>query len=290
MAAQPRGGYPDVITRLAVNEVANQTVRTSQLGALRVDLADEQQSLDDVVAHLAHDEWLLATSSPGWSVSDQIGHLSYFDAAATSAIAEPERFRAGLDELYEGAATQGFDQYTLGAFRELSPPEQLNSWRRNRTTLLEAAASLHEGDRIAWYGPSMGAASFLTARLMETWAHGTDIVEALGTDRPATDRLRHIVRLGYMTRNWSYVVRGEEPPAGDVRLDLAGPAGVHWTWGDDGAVDIVRGPAEEFCLVVTQRRHLGDTSLATGDVGRHWLLRAQAFAGGPSNGPQARSS
>jgi uncharacterized protein (TIGR03084 family) len=125
---------------------------------------------------------------------------------------------------------------------------------------------------------------------METWAHGTDIVEALGTDRPATDRLRHIVRLGYMTRNWSYVVRGEEPPAGDVRLDLAGPAGVHWTWGDDGAVDIVRGPAEEFCLVVTQRRHLGDTSLATGDVGRHWLLRAQAFAGGPSNGPQARSS
>jgi hypothetical protein len=50
----------------------------------------------------------------------------------------------------------------------------------------------------------------------------------------------------------------------------------------------VRGPAEDFCLVVTQRRHLDDTSLVTGQLGRHWLLKAQAFAGGPSEGPRPK--
>jgi uncharacterized protein (TIGR03084 family) len=265
-------------------------MRTEQLDAVRSDLAEEQRALDDVVAHMSDDEWQLATSSPGWNVADQIGHLTYFDASATTAIASPDDFHAGLSELYEGTGAQGLDQYTLGRFRELSPREQLSSWRKSRRKLLDAADSLRESDRIPWYGPSMGAASFLTARLMETWAHGTDVVDALGADRPATNRLRHIARLGFMTRRWSYSVRGEEPPAGDVRLDLTSPTGDRWTFGDESAADTVRGSAEEFCLVVTQRRHVDDTSIETNELGRHWLLRAQAFAGGPSYGPQARSS
>ena len=290
MAPKPGGGYPDVSACVAVNEVVNETMRTEQLDAVRCDLAEEQRALDDVVAPMSDDEWQLATSSPGWNVADQIGHLTYFDASATTAIASPDDFHAGLSELYEGTGAQGLDQYTLGRFRELAPREQLSSWRKSRRNLMDAADSLRESDRIAWYGPSMGAASFLTARLMETWAHGTDVVDALGADRPATNRLRHIARLGFMTRRWSYTVGGEEPPAGDVRLDLTSPTGDRWTFGDESAADTVRGSAEEFCLVVTQRRHVDDTSIETSELGRHWLLRAQAFAGGPSYGPQARSS
>jgi uncharacterized protein (TIGR03084 family) len=136
----------------------------------------------------------------------------------------------------------------------------------------------------------MGAVSFLTARLMETWAHGTDVAEALGVTRQPTDRLRHIAQLGFMTRKWSYNVRGEELPAGTVRLDLTSPSNEQWSWGVPDADDCVSGSAEEFCLVVTQRRHVDDTSLTTGELGRDWLLKAQAFAGGPSEGPQVRSS
>ncbi len=272
-----------------MNEVVKDTTQSSQLDILRRDLADEQQSLDDVVSNISAAQWLLATPSPGWSVADQIGHLTYFDASATSAISDPKGFQAGVVELYEGATTMGIDQYTLGRFRDLPAPEQLNSWRHNRGTLLAAAQSLHDGDRIAWYGPSMGAASFLTARLMETWAHGTDVVDALRADRASTDRLRHIARLGFMTRNWSYAVRNEQPPAGDVFVELTGPAGESWTWGNENADDTVRGSAKEFCLVVTQRRHVDDTSLVTSDLGREWLLRAQAFAGAASDGPRATS-
>ncbi len=272
-----------------MNEVVNNATQLGQLDMLRRDLADEQQSLDDVVSNISAQQWLLATPSPGWNVADQIGHLTFFDASATSAINDPQRFQAGVVELYEGATTMGIDQYTLGHFRELAAREQLRSWRHNRKALLVAAQSLHDGDRIAWYGPSMGAASFLTARLMETWAHGTDVTDALGADRASTDRLRHIARLGFMTRTWSYDVRGEKLPAGDVSVALIGPAGESWTWGNENAADTVRGSAQEFCLVVTQRRHIDDTSLVTGDLGRDWLLRAQAFAGAASDGPQARS-
>jgi uncharacterized protein (TIGR03084 family) len=266
------------------------TDHASQLDVLREDLAKEQQSLDDALATIADEQWLLPTPSPGWSVADQIGHLCFFDGSAATAILHPEDFALHVQGLYEGVASQGFDEYTLKSFRDLAPVEQLNLWRREREALDSAATSLREGDRVAWYGPSMGAVSFLTARLMETWAHGTDVVDALGVPRPPTDRLRHIAQLGFMTRKWSYTVRGEELPAGLVRLDLTSPSNEHWLWGVADADDSVVGTAEEFCLVVTQRRHLDDTALKTSELGRHWLLRAQAFAGAPSQGPQARSS
>jgi uncharacterized protein (TIGR03084 family) len=273
-----------------VNDVLQPATNDTKLDGVRHDLADEQQALDDIVANITDEQFHLPTPSPGWSVADQIGHLTFFDGTGASAISDPEGFADRARALYEGAVAQGIDEYTLGAFRSLSPTEQLALWRRNRTTLLEASKSLHEGDRVAWYGPSMGAVSFLTARLMETWAHGIDVTDALGVKQSSTARLQHIARLGFMTRTWSYAVRGEDVPDGEVLVNLTSPSGEHWTWGDESVADTVRGSAHEFCLVVTQRRHLDDTSLKTGELGRHWLLRAQAFAGAASIGPPARSS
>jgi uncharacterized protein (TIGR03084 family) len=262
---------------------------SSELETLRRDLVAEQDSLDVVVARIADDEWLLATTSPGWCVADQIGHLTYFDASAATAILDPDVFRVSLDELVSGASTVGIDEFTLGPFRALSAAEQLATWRHARRTLAEAATKLGGETRVPWYGPSMSAKSFLSARLMESWAHGTDVADALHVERIATDRLRHVAQLGFITRKWSYQVRGEDPPQGDVRLELTGPSGSHWTWGRKDADDTVKGSAEEFCLVVTQRRHVDDTSLEAGELGSHWLERAQAFAGAASVGPEPRS-
>jgi uncharacterized protein (TIGR03084 family) len=255
------------------------------------DLLAEQEALDAVVAELSDDEWALPTPSPRWTVADQIGHLTYFDGTATLAITDPDAFRASLEALIGalGGDAEAGDEATLGEYRAMTPAELLGAWRENRRRLAEAAATLTDDARVVWYGPSMGAKSFLTARLMETWAHGQDIVDAVHGHRPATDRLRHIAQLGFITRGWSYTNRGEEVPAGTVRLELTSPSGETWTWGPDDADDTVRGPALDFCLVVTQRRHLDDTALETGELGRHWLLRAQAFAGGPTDGPPPRA-
>ncbi len=250
------------------------------------DLHAEQESLDAVVARLTDEQWGLPTPSPGWSVADQIGHLTYFDGAAATAIADPEAFRASVNQLM---AADDRDALTL--HRHLSSPELLAAWRANRRRLADVATGLGDDTRVAWYGPSMGAKSFLTARLMECWAHGQDVADALRVERAATDRLRHVARLGVLTRGWSYVNRGLAPPAGDVRVELTGPSGALWRYGAEDAVGVVVGPALDFCLVVTQRRHPDDTALqVTGDVARDWLERAQAFAGPPTDGPGPRSA
>jgi uncharacterized protein (TIGR03084 family) len=261
----------------------------STVAELRHDLVAEQNSLDEIVADLTNEQWHRSTASPGWDVFDQVAHLAYFDERAALAIANPDQFRLDLSEMVERMSSESIDEITLTPFRALSPNELLTRWREARQSLNAEAATLPDDSRIAWYGPSMGAKSFLTARLMETWAHGVDVVDALEMTRDATDRLCHIAQLGFLTRQWSYAVRGELAPAGEVRLDLVGPNGDEWLWGSPDADDTVTGSAEEFCLVVTQRRHVNDTALVAGELGTHWLTRAQAFAGAPTSGPQPRS-
>lgn len=259
-------------------------------GNLAGDLAGEQDALDAVVAGLAADQWLTPTPSPGWTIADQVGHLTYFDSAATLAMVDPDAFQAHRRELIASFGDPGAaEDLTLSAYRAMTPDELLNAWRRGRLELIAAAASVAPDARIEWYGPSMSKRSFLTARLMEAWAHGQDVVDAVRAVRPATDRLRHVAQLGVITRGWSYKNRGLEAPAGDVRVELAAPSGDVWTWGDADVDDSVSGPAEDFCLVVTQRRHVDDTRLAVrGPLAREWMECAQAFAGPATSGPVAR--
>jgi len=258
------------------------------------DLADEHDALDAVLSPLDAADWTLPTPSEGWSVGDQVAHLAWFDGAAFRAIVDPPGFVAERDGMVAAllAGEVDMDDATVGTLRHLSAGDLLAEWRSARTALLDAARTLAPGDRVEWYGPSMGAVSFLTARLMETWAHGQDVVDALVragrpvTPREPTDRLRHVAQLGVITRGWSHTVRGEELPDGEVRVELVAPDGSTWTWGPEGAPHVVSGPAEHFCLVVTQRRHPDDTDLhATNGPARQWLLVAQAFAGGATTGP-----
>jgi uncharacterized protein (TIGR03084 family) len=150
--------------------------------------------------------------------------------------------------------------------------------------MLEAFARLSGSDRIPWYGPPMSPASFMTARLMETWAHGQDVVDALGVERTSTDRLRHVAHIGVRARPFSYSTRGLSVPDEPVAVDLGGPAGDRWVW-NEAALQTVRGDALDFCLVVTQRRHVEDTSLEMqGPLAREWMSIAQAYAGPPGTG------
>ncbi|MFI5052402.1 MAG: TIGR03084 family metal-binding protein [Acidimicrobiales bacterium] len=257
----------------------------SDLDDVRADLRDEHGALGELLTGLDAAAWHTPTASPGWDVADQVGHLAYFDHAAALAITDPGQFAAHLDALLVGAGEVGVDAFTLGPARAMTPTELLGEWRVHRSALDLVATTLADGRRVPWYGPSMSATSFLGARLMETWAHGTDVAEALGLRYVATSRLRHVARLGFLTRAWSYTVRGDEPPKGTVRVDLTGPNGERWIFGELDAADTVTGPARDFCLVVAQRRHLADTALVAGELGRHWLERAQVFAGAPSDGP-----
>lgn len=256
---------------------------------LVVDLAAEHDALVAVVTPLTDEQWDIDTPSPRWRVRDQIGHLAFFDEQGTIAAAEPDRFRASLEELVKDLASFGARSEALG--RTLTGEALLARWHDANATMRAALASVPDGARLPWYGPPMSLRSFVTARLMETWAHGTDVVDGLcaaGIDvsRDEGDRIAHICHLGAITRGWSYTVRGREAPAGEVRVELVLPSGAAWTAGDEHAADTVRGRAVDFCLVVTQRRNVADTALSVnGALAEEWMTIAQCFAGGATLPP-----
>jgi uncharacterized protein (TIGR03084 family) len=249
--------------------------------AITTDLAAEHESLDAVVRDRPEADWDTPTPAPGWTVRDQIAHLWYFDGTAVLAATDPDAFARGTEALLAAGPDAA-----LEPGRRLAPADLLAAWRRGRAELLEVLVGLDPAARIPWYGPAMAARSFATARLMETWAHGQDVVDALGVSREPTDRLRHVAHIGVRARPFSYLVRGRSVPDGEVHVALDPPAGGEpWMWGDPASADRVTGPALDFCLVVTQRRHPADTALvAEGPLATEWIGIAQAFAGPPGEG------
>jgi uncharacterized protein (TIGR03084 family) len=249
--------------------------------AITEDLAAEHESLDAIVSDRPDADWEVPTPAPGWTVRDQIAHLWYFDGTAVLAATDPDAFTRTTEALLAAGPDAA-----LEAGRRLTPGELLAAWRKGRAELLEVLAGLDPSARIPWYGPAMAARSFATARLMETWAHGQDVVDALGVTRTPTDRLRHVAHIGVRARPFCYAVRGRPVPDGDIHVALDPPGGgEHWTWGDPSSPDRVTGPALDFCLVVTQRRHPADTALVVeGPLAADWVAIAQAFAGPPGEG------
>lgn len=255
----------------------------SRLAGLVHDLSDEQDALEAMLRRLAPAEWERPTPCEGWLVRDQTAHLAFFDEVATMAIVAPERFEAEVR-----AAAAGLDTYEaayIARGRALGRHELLDWWCAACRALLEALDAVDEHMRLPWYGPTMSAISFTTARLMETWSHGHDVVDAIGQTPAYTDRLRHVAFLGARTRAYGYVARGLPPRSEPIRLELVLPSGTPWVDGDTGASNRIAGPAADFCLVVTQRRHVADTTLRVdGSAAQEWMRIAQAFAGPPGPG------
>jgi len=253
------------------------------MDALADDLAAESEVLRELLAPLPEEGWRSPTPAAGWSVADQVSHLAYFDDVAVQSATDPDGFQATMRQLL---ASGTIDPDAIAVeFRDMSGAELLRWYDRSRAALLTAFRPLDPGLRVPWFGPAMSAASSLTARIMETWAHGQDVADAVGVTREPTDRLRHVAHIGIGARAYSYLVNGKEAPTAPVRVALTAPSGGTWTWGPEDATDTVTGPALDFCLAVTQRRHLDDVSLVVeGPVAAEWMSFAQAFAGPAGTG------
>jgi len=262
------------------------------LPGLLDDLDSEYGDLRAVVDELsdADARWDLATPAEGWAVRDQISHLAYFDDAGRMAMVDPDAFALTVEEVL--AATGDPMDIHLARGRAMGGDELLSWWDGAHRAMVHAFAVADPAARVPWYGPPMGTLSFISARLMETWAHGQDICDALGVDRTPTARLQHIAHLGVRARPFSYVVRGKDVPPGRIDVVVAAPDGATWEWSigestgegpvatGEGPVATVSGTALDFCLVVTQRRNVADTDLdVDGALAEDWISVAQAFAG-----------
>jgi uncharacterized protein (TIGR03084 family) len=227
------------------------------------------------------EEWGRPTPAAGWNIHDQVSHLAFFDDAARLAATDPGEFRVLADKL----VTDGAD-FTdrIAENHRILPSDALLDWFvRARNDVLAVVAENNPKRRLPWFGPDMSVASSVTARLMETWAHGQDVYDALGVVHPPSPGLRSIAHLGVATFAFTHTLNNLEVPAAAPRVELCSPSGEVWVWGPVDAAERVTGSALGFVLTVTQRRNWTETDLvAVGTVASRWLDIAQAFAGAPS--------
>lgn len=252
-------------------------------GPVVADLKAESDSLDALVRDLPAEQWATATPAPGWSIAHQIGHLLWTDRVALIAVTDEPGFAAVVAEAAKNPA--GFVDAGAEELAATPPDVLLTDWRETRGLLHDALNDVTDGRKLPWFGPPMSAASMATARLMETWAHGLDVADALGVARIPTARLRSIAHIGVRTRDFAFAVHGLPAPSEEFHVELRAPDGSTWSWGPEDAAQRVTGSAEDFCLLVTQRRPRSELNVhADGADAAKWLTIAQAFAGPPGSG------
>jgi uncharacterized protein (TIGR03084 family) len=239
------------------------------------DFLAESEALEQLIAPLQANDFAHPTGFKSWTFETIMRHLHFWNYMANLALTAPDDFQAALKPAVEAMMAGK----TLPDIELVKFPEEG----------LEVAAAYQQADpsdRVSWVGPSMSARSSITARQMETWAHGQAIADELGVERSEDDRIRNIVVLGVNTFGWSFAVRGMEVPEETPALRLTSPSGESWEYGNLDSDQVIRGMAHEFAQVVTQTRNIGDTQLTCeGDTAELWMRNAQCFAGAAAEPP-----
>jgi uncharacterized protein (TIGR03084 family) len=249
-----------------------------------LDFKAESEALYTIVAPLSDSELETKTLFKEWTFNDIIGHLYVWNQAANLTLKDGDAFREFFKTVIAAGSLRKFETERLG---DLRGRKLVQMWHEHFIETAESYGRTNPKTRVKWAGPDMTERSKITARLMETWAHGQAIYDQLGLVRKNADLIQNIVQLGVNTYNWTYNVRQSKAPGPMPHLKLEAPSGVIWKYGDEGQSDYIEGLAEEFCQVVTQCRNIVDTNLkVVGPVAQDWMAKAQCFAGGEEPPPR----
>lgn len=251
------------------------------------DFREEIDVLAAVLSPLDDSAFASRTLFKGWTISDVLGHLHMFDSGALLALEGDEKVRAFFAPLRAALdQEQTFLEAQTPWLNGLSGRALFDSWYRTAVDVADAYSDVDPKRRLKWAGPDMSARSFITARQMETWAHGQAVFDALGLIRPESDRIYNICHLGVSTFGWAFKNRMRQIPDQAPAVHLTAPSGAIWEWNAASGPDIVEGSAVDFARVVTQVRHADDTGLSVrGDGARAWIEIVQCFAGPPVDPP-----
>lgn len=251
------------------------------------DFLAETEALYALVSHIPADEFMQPTLFKGWTVNQILQHLHFFNDMAILSLTEPETFSTAYAEFSSGyKADRSMLGITDQLLQGLSGPSLREKWMATARTVADAFSQADPKARVKWAGPDMSARSSITARLMETWAHGQAIYDLLGKVREDTDRIRNIAHLGVSTYGWTFMNREQAVPEPMPHLRLDAPSGAIWEWGVPNDAERITGPAIDFCQVVCQTRNIADVGLSVaGANASRWMAMAQCFAGPPVDPP-----
>lgn len=248
---------------------------------------EESEALDALVADLDEATLLTRTQFKDWSVADVLGHLYIWNDAAALTLTDGDAFSAFFSNvvaaMHEPGGLRAFER---GLLAEKSATSILDAWQQSVAATSRVYANADLKTRVRWGGPDMSARSCISARLMETWAHGQAIFDCFGVERVDTDRIYSIVVLGVNTFAFNHKINGLDVPEHVPLVELTAPSGTVWTLGDADSGSRIAGTATAFCQVVTQTRNVADTHLeVSGETARNWMRIAQCFAGPPTPPP-----
>ncbi|MEO1143068.1 MAG: TIGR03084 family metal-binding protein [Pseudomonadota bacterium] len=249
------------------------------------DFLDESEALLEILGEMEEQDFDRSTLFKEWTVNDVVTHLHFWNLGADLSLKDPDGFTVMFEALY-GALKLG----NLRQHENSQIPERgralVEAWRDLFRDMGERWQNLDPKTRVKWAGPDMSVRTSISARQMETWAHGQAIYDLLGKERPEADRIKNIVILGVNAFGWSHKVHRMDVPEKMPFIRLTAPSGEIWEFGEDPS-NLIEGPAYEFCQVVTQTRNYADTSLQiTGDIALNWMATAQCFAGPPEKPPE----
>lgn len=250
------------------------------------DFLDESEALYELISHLDDLALMRKTAFKGWSIEDVIGHLHLWNHAADLSLRDQSGFQDFFRPIANHLKTGTLNKFEKEWLGELKGRARVAKWVESCRELAKYFGDADPKARVVWAGPSMSVRSSITARLMETWAHGQSVYDLLGVPRVNHDRIGNIVVLGINTFGWTFNVNGLAVPDRMPRVELVAPSGSVWAYGEESQSERIDGLAEEFCQVVTQTRNIKDTSLKVrGETARHWMAIAQCFAGGAEAPP-----
>ena len=253
-----------------------------------VDFKNESDYLFNTLHRLSSADFEKKTLFKNWSINTIIRHLHVWNYAAIlslSRLDEWEIFSNNLkNSLNEGKSLNEFErEYT----KNIENRKLLTEWKVLYEELSEKFKFQDPKKRVKWVGPDMSVISSISARHMETWAHGQAIFDELGLIRKNEDRILNIVIIGKNTFKWSFTVNNLDIPEEIPYLKLISPSGKLWEFHNQSKLNYIEGLAEEFCQVVTQVRNIQDVNLKVhGNISKEWMSIAQCFAGKAQKPPE----
>ena len=252
------------------------------------DFLAESQALHDLLAQRPEADFDRPTRFKQWTINQVLAHLHLGNWAALQTVIDETGYLAFRAERKAKVPPMPMREFEKQWARGLQGRALLGAWHELYPQVAREFEATDPRRRLKWVGPDMSARSSISARLMETWAHGQAVFDLLGVERQDGDRIRNIVVLGINTFGWTFKVHEQPAPEVMPQVRLTAPSGQAWVFGDPSDSECIEGSATEFCQVVTQVRNIADTSLRV--VGRgatRWMSIAQAFAGPPETPPLA---
>ncbi len=253
-----------------------------------IDFREESEALFALIDPLADRDWEQKTQFKEWTINDVVVHLHFGNYLADLSLQDSTAFtdfmrRWMAESKHKGSHMAATHTWLDGTKNRVL----LKRWQEFYREMTDRFVGADPKQRVKWVGPDMSVRSSITARLMETWAHGQAVYDLLGQVRDDADRIQNIAVLGVNTFGWTFTNRGVVVPTDPPYIRLTAPSGAIWEWNPPAQQENrIEGKAVEFCQVVTQVRNLADTTLqVSGETATSWMAIAQCFAGPPENPP-----